>query len=241
MLPQVVMPEINQEITDQKPDTIVSQKSLTPEEKSDLYFKAFDLFMNDPRQLNLTQVARELKMSPAPLMRHAQNKGWEQMRLQQKSIISTVQNEKRINTAKIVDERIVEAADYAIKKATQAYLQVIDKISELPIEPSEVPEDELVKDDHGNVKSYPKRSKLIEDKVFLLNQAMDGFMKMTSGAQGIGLVLNGKIANGMGTGDEMSKLSKLNMLLVNIQSGNSEKLVQGITKSKNEILVTNEQ
>ncbi len=235
------MPEVNQQITDQIPDTIVSQKSLSPEEKSDLYFKAFDLFMNDPRQLNLTEVARELKMQPAPLMRHAQNKGWEQMRLQQKSIISTVQNEKRINTAKAVDDRVVQAADYAIKKATEAYLQVIDKISDLPVEPSQVPEDELEKDDNGVVKRYPKRAKLIEDKVFLLNQAMDGFMKMASGAQGIGLVLNGKIASGMGTGDEMSKLSKLNMLLVNIQNGNAEKLVQGISHTKKEIVVTNEQ
>lgn len=235
------MPEINQEITDKKPETTVSFNARTPEEKSELYFKAFDLFMNDPRQMNLVEIARELRMEPAALMRYAQNKGWEQMRLQQKSIISTVQNEKRINTAKIVDERIVEAADHAIKRAATAYLQVIDKISELPIEPTDVPEDELIKDDHGNVKNYPKRAKLIEEKVFLLNQAMDGFMKMASGAQGIGLVLNGKLASGMGTGDEMNKLSKLNMLLVNIQNGKAEKLVKNISADKAEIIVENEQ
>jgi len=216
-------------------------KARTPEEKAELYFKAFDMFMNDPRQLNVVDIARELRMEPAALMHYAQNKGWEQMRLQQKSIVSTVQNEKRINTAKIVDERIVDAANHAIKRATDAYLQVIDKISELPIDPTQVPEDELQKDDHGVIKNLPKRAKLIEDKVFLLNQAMDGFMKMASGAQGIGLVLNSKLANNMGTSDDMNKLSKLNLLLVNIQNGKADKALKSLNPKNSDVVIENEQ
>lgn len=223
------MPEIDdQNIKDQRPEPPWSTKLRTPEEKAHLYVQAFDLYMNDPRRLTLVQIAKELKMEPTALTKYAQNKGWEQLRLQQQSIVSTVQNERRINIAKQVDERIVQAADQAIKKATEAYLTVIDKISNLPIEPDQVPEDELEKDDHGNVKRYPKRAKLIEDKVFLLNQAMDGFMKMSAGAQGIGLVLNSKSINTQSTSEDLNKLSKLNVLLLNIQNGKNEKLVQEI-------------
>lgn len=236
------MPEINQEVITDKPQEFpLNTKLRTPQEKAELYIQAFDLFMNDPRQLTLVQIARELRIEPAALMHYAQNKGWEQMRLQQKSIVSTVQNEKRINTAKVIDERIVEAADVAIKKATGAYLEVINKISELPIDPTQIPDDELIKDDHGNVKSYPKRSKLIEDKVFLLNQAMDGFMKMAQGAQGIGLVLNGKLATGTNASEDLNKLSKLNLLLVNIQNGKADKLINKINSNNSDIVIDNEQ
>jgi hypothetical protein len=162
------------------------------------------------------------------LLRYAQNKGWEQMRLQQKSIVSTVQNEKRLNTAKKVDERIVESADLAITKASAVYLEVINRIADLPIDPKDVPEDELTKDDHGNVKSYPKRAKLLEEKVFLMNQAMDGFMKMAQGAQGIGLVLNNKTLNTQSTSEDLNKLTKLNVLLLNIQNGKAEKEIKAM-------------
>lgn len=220
------MPEVNTDkITDTIPDSPLPRKRRSPEEKAELYIKAFDLFINDPRDLNLIQVAKELRMEPAALMNYAQNKGWEQMRLQQRSIVSTVKNEKRISAAKMIDERIVDAADSAIKTASKAYLDIIDRVSEMPLDPDKIPDDELEKDDHGNVKRRPKRAKLIEDKVFLLNQAMDGFMKMASGAQGIGLVLNGKMMEANATEENMSKLSKLNVLLLNIQNGKAEKLV----------------
>jgi hypothetical protein len=223
------MPEVNTEtITDQIPEGPYPKKLRTPEEKSELFIQAFDLFMHDPRQPTIVTIARELRMEPAALLRYAQNKGWEQMRLQQKSIVSTVQNEKRLNTAKKVDERIVESADLAITKASAVYLEVINRIADLPIDPKDVPEDELTKDDHGNVKSYPKRAKLLEEKVFLMNQAMDGFMKMAQGAQGIGLVLNNKTLNTQSTSEDLNKLTKLNVLLLNIQNGKAEKEVKAM-------------
>ena len=223
------MPEVNTEIiTDQIPERSYPKKLRTPEEKSELFIQAFDLFMHDPRQPTIVTIARELRMEPAALLRYAQNKGWEQMRLQQKSIVSTVQNEKRLNTAKKVDERIVESADLAITKASAVYLEVINRIADLPIDPKDVPEDELTKDDHGNVKSYPKRAKLLEEKVFLMNQAMDGFMKMAQGAQGIGLVLNNKTLNTQSTSEDLNKLTKLNVLLLNIQNGKAEKEVKAM-------------
>ena len=223
------MPEVNTKIiTDQIPEGPYLKKLRTPEEKSELFIQAFDLFMHDPRQPTIVTIARELRMEPAALLRYAQNKGWEQMRLQQKSIVSTVQNEKRLNTAKKVDERIVESADLAITKASAVYLEVINRIADLPIDPKDVPEDELTKDDHGNVKSYPKRAKLLEEKVFLMNQAMDGFMKMAQGAQGIGLVLNNKTLNTQSTSEDLNKLTKLNVLLLNIQNGKAEKEVKAM-------------
>lgn len=201
----------------------------TPEEKQELFIQAFDLYMNDPRNLNVVQIARELKMEPAMLMRYAQNKGWEQMRLQQRSLVSTVQNDRRIETAKRVDERVVESADMAIKKASSVYLEVIERIAAMPLDPMDVPDDELDKDDHGNVKRRPKRAKLMEEKVFLMNQAMDGFMKMASGAQGIGLVLNNKGLDGKSTADDLSKLTQLNVLLLDIHNNGGQKAMKTVS------------
>lgn len=210
----------------------MAKEKRTPEEKAELYVQAFDLYMNDPRRLTLVQVARELRMEPSALTKYAQNKGWEQLRLQQNNIITTVQNEKRLETAKRVDERIVTAADTAIGKASDEYLKILDKISEMPLDPMQVPDDELDKDSQGNILRRPKRSRLIEQKVFLLNQAMDGFLKMANGAQGIGLVLSKGGMNGSGNPDDLNKLTKLNVLLMNIQQGKDEKSLKHVTEVK---------
>lgn len=188
--------------------------------------------MNDPRKLTLVQVARELRMEPSALTRYAQNKGWEQLRLQQGSIVATVQNEKRLAIAKRVDERIVESADVAIGKASTAYLDAIDQISALPTDPMLIPDSELDKDDKGNVIRRPKKARLLEQKVFLLNQAMDGFLKMATGAQGIGLVLSKNNLNPQGTSDDLQKLTKLNVLLMNIQQGKDEKPLKHVEEVK---------
>jgi hypothetical protein len=231
------MPEINDDnIQDNPPDMPVSRTQRTPEQKAVLHSQAFDMYMNDPRHLNAVQIARELKMEPAALLRYAQNKGWEQLRLQQRSIISTVQNERRLSTAKRVDERIVEAADEAIKVASGTYLDIINKIGDMPLDPLLIPDDELDKDDHGNVKRRPKRAKLLEEKVFLLNQAMDGFMKMSSGAQGIGLVLNNKGIDGKSTSDDLQKLTQLNVLLLNIQKGKGDSAIKAVTEITGELI-----
>ena len=210
----------------------MAKEKRTPEEKAELYVQAFDLYMNDPRRLTLVQVARELRMEPAALTKYAQNKGWEQLRLQQNNIITTVQNEKRLETAKRVDERIVTAADSAIGKASDEYLKILDKISEMPLDPMQVPDDELDKDSQGNILRRPKRARLIEQKVFLLNQAMDGFLKMANGAQGIGLVLSKGNMNGSNNPDDLNKLTKLNVLLMNIQQGKDEKSLKHVTEVK---------
>lgn len=188
-------------------------------ERTELMVKAFDLYMNDPRRPTLIQIARELRLEPAALHKHAQNKGWEQLRLQQTSIVSTVQNEKRLAIARQVDEQVVFSAHKAIDRATGAYLEALDHIAALPVDPMDVPDEELDKDDHGNVKNRPKKSRLLEQKVFLLNQAMDGFMKMANGAQGIGLVLAKTALNPNQTATDLNNLSKLNVLLLNIQQG----------------------
>ena len=197
-----------------------------------MFGDAFDVYMNDPRRPTLVQVARDLRISPVLLTRHAQEKGWEGLRANSVSVQAVSQNERRINIAKQVDERIVLAADEAVTRASKVYLEVIEKIAEMPLDPMMVPDDELTKDDHGNVKNRPKRSKLIEDKTFLLNQAMDGFMKMSAGAQGIGLVLSQK-GNGItGAAEDLSKLSKLNVLLLNIQQGKGDDSLKRVEELK---------
>jgi hypothetical protein len=61
-----------------------------------------------------------------------------------------------------------------------------------------------------------------------MNQAMDGFMKMAQGAQGIGLVLNNKTLNTQSTSEDLNKLTKLNVLLLNIQNGKAEKEIKAM-------------
>lgn len=187
------------------------------------FSEAFDIFMNDPARPSLTEVAKRVKMSPVRLTQHAQLRNWERMRANSVTVQTVSQSEKRLNVAKIVDERIVTAAEEAITKATKIYLEVIDHIEAMPLDPMLVPEDELPKDGNGNITSRPKRGTLIENKTHLLNQAMDGFMKMSSGAQGIGLVLLQKGAAGTSAAEDLSKLSKLNVMLLNIQQGSAAK------------------
>jgi hypothetical protein len=57
---------------------------------------------------------------------------------------------------------------------------------------------------------------------------MDGFMKMAQGAQGIGLVLNNKTLNTQSTSEDLNKLTKLNVLLLNIQNGKAEKEIKAM-------------
>lgn len=224
------MPEISQEHIDDPGAKIGPEnRARTPDEKAEVYLKAFDMFMNDPRKLTIIQIARELRLEPASLTRYAQNKGWEQMRLQQSNIVTTVQNEKRLAIAKSVDERIVQTANDAIAKASDTYMEILDRIKEMPVDPYQVPDDELDKDDHGNIKKRPKRAKLLEEKVFLLNQTMEGFMKMANGAQGIGLVLSKGTMDPKSTASDLNNLTKLNVLLLNIQKGKGESALKHVT------------
>jgi hypothetical protein len=109
---------------------------------------------------------------------------------------------------------------------------LVEEISKMPLDPKQVPDDELEKDANGNVKKYPKRSKLIEDKTVLMNQAMDGFMKMASGAQAIGLVLTQRTGGVSEAAEDLSKLSKLNVLLLSIQKGAEEKPLKHVEELK---------
>ena len=87
------------------------------------------MFMNDPRKLNLVDIARELRIPPASLIRHAQDNNWEQLRINSFNLLTTAQNERRLNKIKIIDERIVEAVDTLSKLYTDQYIDLARKVS----------------------------------------------------------------------------------------------------------------
>ena len=181
------------------------------------------MFMNDPRKLNLVDIARELRIPPASLIRHAQDNNWEQLRINSFNLLTTAQNERRLNKIKIIDERIVEAVDTLSKLYTDQYIDLARKVSTLPTEPHEVPDDELEKDDHGNVKRRPKRQELLQDKIFLLNEINKGSTNMAKDLNAIGLLSPNKGMNVESTAENLKQLTSLNILISNIQSKKSSK------------------
>jgi hypothetical protein len=198
------------------------------------YIKAFDMFMNDPRRLNLTDIARELHISPINLVKYAQDRNWEQMRLNSANLLTTAQNERRLNKIKVIDERIIETIDTLSKLFTNQYMDLANKASTLPTDPNDVPDDELEKDDHGNVKRRPKRQKLIQDKVFLLNEIRKGAYDMAKDLNVIGLLSTNKGINADATSENLKQLTSLNILISNIQSKKTEKSLSAVIDIKSD-------
>lgn len=202
------------------------------DDKKSMYAQAFDIYMNDPRNLTFSEVARMVNLKPDVLTRHGQQKGWDQLRINNKSLAKIKQNDNRIKSAIVVDEMIVNTTQKMVEHSTGQYIKLIETISTLPIDPNEVPDDELPRDAQGNIKSRPRRSKLIEDKVTLLNMTIKGFMDMASGAQGLGMVLSTKMTNADEQERNAKNLSTINQMLFKIQINKPEKQEVTVTEVK---------
>lgn len=207
---------------------MVKNQKRPAESRQDLYSRAFGIFMNDPRKPSLVDVARELHIQPTHLVKHAQENSWEQLRLNSSNLLTTAQNERRLNKVKILDERIINTVDTVTQHLSNQYISLAQKISLLPEDPDDVPDDELDKDDHGNVKNKPKRDKLLEKKLFLMNEVSKGFMQMAKDVNSIGLLTPAKMLNAESTAENLSQLTKLNIMISTIQNKKTEKDVTNI-------------
>jgi hypothetical protein len=184
--------------------------------------------MNDPRKLSLVDVARELHIQPTHLVKHAQENGWEQLRLNSSNLLTTAQNERRLNRIKIIDERIVDSVDKFSEKAIKQYSELFEKVSMMPTDAKDIPDDQLEKDDHGNVKNKNKNDKLLERKITLWYQTQKGFLEMAAAVKNLGLLTPTNMLNNESTAENLSQLTKLNIMISTIQNKKTEKDVTNV-------------
>ena len=207
---------------------MVKNQKRPAESRQDLYSRAFGIFMNDPRKLSLVDVARELHIQPTHLVKHAQENGWEQLRLNSSNLLTTAQNERRLNRIKIIDERIVDSVDKFSEKAIKQYSELFEKVSMMPTDAKDIPDDQLEKDDHGNVKNKNKNDKLLERKITLWYQTQKGFLEMAAAVKNLGLLTPTNMLNNESTAENLSQLTKLNIMISTIQNKKTEKDVTNV-------------